>query len=519
MKIEQSQSTSSAETAHGPQRRPMVLSSEQFSYLRDVLSNYSGIYFDSTRQRLLENGLIQRLQVNKEHLEVYLRRLPHDPKELHQLSELVLNHETFFFRNMPHIRALRDVLLPEIHQRKPAGEPLRIWSAGCSTGEEAYSLAITALETLDTTSRPIEIWASDLSRAALRKARAGAYRGRAIGNLPPELRDRYMHQQGNYYVVNDDVRNLVKFEVMNLLDPFPDWAQNIDIIFCQNVTIYFQLETCRQLIGRFYNSLPEGGLLFLGFSETLWNVFDRLQSREVSGAYVYYKEEQKSKPASKVIRRSPASPGEQKPTQQPVRTARTSSAPSETNKPKPSVRRPPAVQKLPAQTEPLEEEQRLQQGRDLLEQGKSQEALALLEAIPHQSGLASQALTLIAQIYADRGELDTAIAHLQRAIQLDSLHEQAYYLLGIIHSRQEQWLLAAQQLERARYLQPDMALISFHLAEAYRNLGRVTLAAREYRNTLLKLDGQPPGTLMNGVAVAWLRDSCQRQLELLLQVP
>src|SRR5205085_12278293 len=82
----------------------------------------------------------------------------------------------------------------------------------------------------------------------------------------------------------------VRFEPLNLLDPFPRYASNVDIIFCQNVTIYFQLKTCQELIARFYDCLPAGGLLCLGFSETLWNIFDRFHSREVAGAYVYYKE-------------------------------------------------------------------------------------------------------------------------------------------------------------------------------------------------------------------------------------
>jgi len=126
------------------------LSHDQFGRLRDLVAGYSGVYLDSARQRVLEAGLAQRLQATGDDLASYERQLqlPGGRDELRQFAELVLNHETFFFRNMSHMRALREVLLPEIHRSKPAGAPLRIWSAGCATGEEAYSLAITALETL-----------------------------------------------------------------------------------------------------------------------------------------------------------------------------------------------------------------------------------------------------------------------------------------------------------------------------------------------------------------------------------
>jgi|HigsolmetaAR201D_1030396.scaffolds.fasta_scaffold07059_3 chemotaxis protein methyltransferase CheR len=527
MKQDEPQSTSTQPTIGGLHRRPMLLTSEQFSQMRDLLAQFSGVYLDSARQRVLEQGVMQRLQATNTDLESYTRLLQNSTTELHQLAELVVNHETFFFRNMPHIQALRDVLLPELHQRKPVGETLRIWSAGCSTGEEAYSLAILVLETLSRPfTRPVEIIATDLSEAALRKARAGVYRGRALGNLPADLLARYFQRQGDSYVVNDRVRSLVRFETLNLLEAFPPYVQKSDIIFCQNVTIYFQLETCRKLIERFYECLPENGLLFLGFSETLWNVFDRLRSREVAGSYVYYKESKKDaqkretrqararaleKQASRVNTATPtkttgssvAGKGEQKPRSRSSRTEY----------------REAYERSASHQAQLAADRAALQRGRELLEVGQATEALEALSQVSPQSIYACAALTLTARAHADRGELDTAVAELHRALEIDSLNEEAYSLLGLIYSRQEQWLSAAHQFERARYLRPDLALISFYLAEAYRNLGRLNLAAREYRNTLQKLDGRPPGALIDGVAIGWLRETCQRHLEYLPQVP
>lgn len=501
--------TYAPDTAAAPAPAPLSLASEQFARLRDLLAAYSGVYLDTARQRVLEQGLSRRLQATGEDLVGYERRIiaPGGRDELRRLAELVLNHETVFFRNAPHVQALRNVVLPELHRRKPHGAPIRIWSAGCATGEEAYSLAIIALETLGRPlSRPVEIWATDLSEPALQKARQGVYRGRALQNVPDDLLRRYFQPSGDGYAVGEAVRTLVRFEALNLLDPFPQEARGIDIIFCQNVTIYFQLDTCRALIARFYESLPEGGLLFLGFSETLWNVFDRFHSREVHGAYVYYKQALEAAPNSD---RSP----EPRTTIVPVRpqSASRRGRPLTVTTDRPKVFHDRVRRK---QTDV----EALSRGRMLLEQGEIDRAFETLRHIPPQSDHASQALTLIARAHADRGDLELAAAEVQRAIAIDVLNDEAYLLLGVIYGRQGQWAEAIRQLERARYLSAESPLISFHLAEAYRQGGQPRKAAQEYRNTLRKLDRHPPGAVLDGVAIGWLRESCQRQIEYMPQL-
>jgi chemotaxis protein methyltransferase CheR len=498
------------------------LAPEQFGRLRDLLADYSGVYLDSARQRVLEVGLAQRLQATGDELAGYERRLSGvgARDELRQLAELVLNHETFFFRNVPHLRALREVLLPDLHRRKPASAPIRIWSAGCATGEEPYSLAITALETLGSPlPRPIEIWATDLSDPALRRASSGVYRGRALGNLPADLLARYFRPQADGYAVGDQLRSIVRFEPLNLLEAFPDSARGVDLIFCQNVTIYFQLDTCRKLMSRFYDCLPEGGLLFLGFSETLWNVFDRFRSREVAGAYVYYKESEKLPPAKPpkpaATRRPQPAPADCGTSTKPL--AASSSKGGSNARPRVSAydKRSLHDQTNLDHSHAQADEAALRKARELLERGQGAEALEALRRISPQSEWARPALTLAARVHADRGDLDLAVAEIHRALELDVLNEEAHFLLGVIYSRQQQWQPAVKQFERARYLSPESALASFYLAEAYRNLGRAAPAAREYRNTLQQLDGRPPGELLDGVAVGWLRETCRRQLEYL----
>lgn len=491
----------------------VLLTSEQFNRFRDLLASYGGVFLDAAQRRVLEQGLAKRLSLSGGDLENYEQLLcsPAGRPELQRLIELVLNHETFFFRNGPHLRALREVLLQEMHQRKPNGLPIRIWSAGCASGEEVYSLAIVALETLGRPLvRPVEIIGTDLSETALQRARTGFYRGRALNNVPAEILERYFTPQNDGFLVNDTLRSLVRFVPLNLLEPFPDLVQRVDAIFCQNVTIYFQDATRRALIERFYTCLPPGGMLFLGFSETLWNVFDGFHSREVSGAYVYYKESlvQRAVPQSRNQLKSlgeapPRAAGRARAVQ--ARVPR-SAKPAERQEP------PKAV------SVPATDERTLHVGRELIDRGQTHEALDTLRRIPPQSPLATQAMNLAARAHADRGDLELAAAEVRRVLEIDTLNDEAYLLLGVIYSRQQQWQLAVQQLERARYLKPEAALVSFYLAAAYHQLGRGEPAAREYRSALWKLRSHPPDELLDGVAVGWLRETCQRQLATVLQM-
>jgi chemotaxis protein methyltransferase CheR len=496
-------------TVIAPQRPPSItLTPEQFERLRDTLAAYGGVYLDAAQQRVLEAGLARRLAATGDDLERYQRRvtMAGGREELRRLAEQVLNHETFFFRNQPHLRALREVLLPEIHRRKPAGEPIRLWSAGCATGEEPYSLAIAAFEALGHTGRTFEVYGTDLSETALAKARAGIYRGRSLNNVAPQLLERFFRPHEDGYQVSETLRGVVQFAQLNLLEPFPEFVRGCDAIFCQNVTIYFRAEARRELIGRFYEWLPPGGLLFLGFSETLWNVFDHFRARQVAGAYVYCKEPSDAarrpegiRPAADRRRPTPALAGKRQ-----VAAER------------------PQVSAGVAGNHAVRAEQQSDAGilassHALLDEGRVAEALELLRGISPKSPLAAEALTLVAHAHADRGNLEQAVAEVRRALEIEALNDEAYLLLGVIYGRQGEWLAAARELERARYLQPEAPLVSFHLADAYRHTGRAELAAREYRSALRKLAHHPPDRLLGGVAVSWLRETCERQLENLLQ--
>ncbi|HEY1013158.1 MAG TPA: CheR family methyltransferase, partial [Herpetosiphonaceae bacterium] len=275
------------------------LSSQQWTIIRDCLAARCGLYLDDSRQNQGLGMAQKRIKVLGLTAAAYtaLVQTSAGATELRELAEQLANHETQFFRNPAHFRLLQSQILPELHRLRPPMRSLRIWSAGCATGEEPYGIAITALETLGhPLERPVRIWGTDLSGAALDRARAGVYRGRSLANLHPTQR-RWFGEHGAGLQVGTTAQSLVQFEQHNLLDPFPGWAMDLDIVFCQNVTIYFQLATCKELIARIYDAMAEGGYLFLGFSETLWGIFDRFETVECEGAFLYRKNSRLAAPS------------------------------------------------------------------------------------------------------------------------------------------------------------------------------------------------------------------------------
>lgn len=477
------------------------LTTAQFHTLASRIAEYSGFTLDGGRHRSLESALAVRMEaLDIAETRTYLQQL--DAGELHRLTELVVNHETQFFRTPAHHRALRAQILPGLHENKPPTLPLRCWSAGCATGEEPYSLAITMLDVLgEPLPRPVEIYATDISMQALAKAQLGQYRGRTLTNVSPDQLRRRFEAERDWYTVAPDVRTLVRFEQHNLHAALPAWARNLDIISCQNVTIYFSVEVCRALMQRFYDVLAPGGYLFLGYSETLWRIFDRFETVEVAGAFVY------RKPAPRVIVPKARVPAQRRGTRElraPLLPRRPQRPAAQSTPAAPTSRTPlvaPAAEAL------------LEQGQAYFRAGALDDALTTLGQIKPDHTCYPQALAIIARIHADRGAWEQAIAEARRAIDLDVLTLDAHLLLGMLAANQDRWTEAVAHLERVRYIDPHAPLPSFHLANAYRGQGRHDLADREYRSALRKLARHDPTTVLDGVTVAWLRETCQRYLQ------
>jgi chemotaxis protein methyltransferase CheR len=195
-------------------------------------------------------------------------------EELVRMIDSISTNLTFFFREESHFSQMCNILpsMCEMVAKEHKRPRLRIWSAGCSTGEEPYSLAITALECLGNQSADVKILATDISTIVLKTAANGMYTEDKTKNIPPALLKKYF-QRGTgkmmgYNRVNQSIRDMVSFKRFNLMD-VPPVSAVFDVIFCRNVMIYFDKVTQQTLINNFYNRLAKGGYFFIGHSESL----------------------------------------------------------------------------------------------------------------------------------------------------------------------------------------------------------------------------------------------------------
>ena len=270
------------------------LPDDVFRLLRDFIHGYCGMYFDDGSKFLLERRLSRRLEQRQlKNFEEYYHFLKYDRKRDEELAILVDNlttNETYFFRENQQLRAFAEEILPELRQNSGERKSLRIWSAGCSTGEEPYTIAILLLESGDWwRDWQVEIMGSDINQRVLHTARKGLYKKSAHRVTPPEMLQKYFIEEAKGdYRIHDRVRELVSFSYVNLLDPFKtSLIHDMDIIFCRNVIIYFDKEAKKKVIGTFYDKLKEGGYLLLGHSESLINISNAFVLRTLKNDMVY----------------------------------------------------------------------------------------------------------------------------------------------------------------------------------------------------------------------------------------
>lgn len=257
------------------------LHESQFERIRAVLHRTAGIELRKNQMGFVRNRLVQRLvTLGFRSFRQYLRYLERDlsGRELAAMVETLTTNNTRFFREPQHFEYLRREVLPALENRTGR---IRFWSAGCASGEEPFSLAIEIREGLsDVGRRDLRILATDLSSHMLARAKVGVYPQEAVQPVPPHRRQRYftrVHVGGEVaYRVNRDVRTMVRFARLNLLDRWP-MKGPFDVIFCRNVMMYFDRTTKEKLVSRFWEYLADDGLLFVGHSESLAGMAHRFR--------------------------------------------------------------------------------------------------------------------------------------------------------------------------------------------------------------------------------------------------
>jgi chemotaxis protein methyltransferase CheR len=277
------------------EEQTIPLPDDVFRLLRDFVHGYCGIYFDDGSKFLLERRLSRRLEQRRlKSFAEYYHFLRYDRKREEELAILIDNlttNETYFFRENAQLKAFTEEILPGLRQARPDRKVLRIWSAGCSTGEEPYTIAMLLLESGDWwRDWQVEILGSDINQRVLHTARKGVYKKGAHRTTSPEMLAKYFIEEKGDYRITDTVKELVSFSSVNLLDPYKtSLISNMDVIFCRNVIIYFDKEAKKKVIESFYHKLREGGYLLLGHSESLINISNAFELRTLKNDMVYQK--------------------------------------------------------------------------------------------------------------------------------------------------------------------------------------------------------------------------------------
>jgi len=270
------------------------LPDDVFRQLRDQIYKRTGMYFNDSSKYLLQKRLSPRArELNFESFQKYFYFLQYDPRadaEFDHIYDLVTTNETYFFREPAQLTAFIDEIIPDILAKKSM-KKVRIWSAGCSSGEEPYSIAMLLSEAGFYQNATFEIFASDINQQVLAKARKGQYRESAFRATTPELRDRYFNREADgSWRIKDEVRNRVQFGRLNLYDEARvSLLGNLDIVFCRNVIIYFDDQSKRVVVNNFYNRLIDGGYLLLGHSESLISLSTQFKLRHLRNDMVYQK--------------------------------------------------------------------------------------------------------------------------------------------------------------------------------------------------------------------------------------
>jgi len=266
-----------------------ALSEHELSEIRMLIEERTGICFDESRERFFSTRV-------REHLRAkglargtdLLRSMRKSNVEYEALLERLLTQETSFFRYPGVYEAFEKRVLPELHVKKFWKNPrtLRIWSAGCSTGEEPYSIAITIGDSLSfADSWNVEILATDVGRHALKHAERGVYSGRSIASVTEKQLANHFSAMEKGQQVKPRLRKMVSFAQMNLASPV--YLGRMDAIFCMNVLIYFSEERRRALVQRFYETLEPGGYLFLGHSESISKMPVKFQAIVLNDCILY----------------------------------------------------------------------------------------------------------------------------------------------------------------------------------------------------------------------------------------
>lgn len=444
-----------------------ILADPEYLALKNHILGHTGLDYYLDKDEDLASRIARRLAAGRiESVRAYLSRLDdprHGGAEWDALVGELTIGETYFFRQREHFHFLRDRIFPDLFERNQSTRTIRIWSAGCATGAEPYSISMVLK--LDLADRAagwnISIVGTDINVDFLARARAARYDTWSFRETPEEIKRRCFRRDGRQWVLRPEFRQGVSFEYHNLASGHASpGGLRYDIIVCRNVTIYFGRDMIRRVVGNFHDALPEGGWLLVGHAEPNAEVFSRFTALCEGGTTAYRK-----LPPSAIVPEIAA----------PLPLPAVARRPSPVRRPAPPPPPSPAV---------------------------CRPALAVHDA----------------RAMADRGEWNPAAALCRRLIAQNSLDAAAHFTLGLILEHTGAAAEAERSLRRAIYLNRGFALAHYHLGITLQQ-GSPAQARRSFENVLRLLHGHPAEEVVehgDGITVAELGDLAKMHLEVLV---
>lgn len=511
----------------------VTLTPAEIETFRGLVLQRLGLAFDETKVDQLADVLRGRIAAHG-HTggEPYLGRLARTgaaAEEWRLLAERLTVTETYFFRYWDHFRAFAEIVLPE--RLSAGGHEVRILSAGCASGEEAYSLAILVRDRLDQLAEAprIRITAIDINGAMIRKALRGHYSSWSLRDTPRELSDRNFRADGREFVLNEAVRSMVTFEERNLVEPDPVfWApMRFDVVFCRNVTMYFATDVARLVVDRIARSLVPGGYLFLGHAETLRGLSDAFHLRHTHGAFYYQRPSACEHRATHDFDdRMPVSPVLQSATaalpsadtswvdailhaSERIAALARAQAPDRM----PSVAPPTAP--LAPSAAPAPRARGLGAVVDLLMRERFDDAFTALNSVSEESTGDPDAQLLRAVIMTNRGDFDGVRRTCQRILAIDEFNAGAHYLLALCHEHDGDRREAMEHDRTSAYLDPAFAMPRFHLGLLAKRRGDLAGARGELERALALFPREDSSRILffgGGFSREALMELCRREI-------
>jgi chemotaxis protein methyltransferase CheR len=466
----------------------------------ELIERRLGLHFDSSSLKELGSILRARMRhLRCSGFDSYLSHLKAGEsmhRELRALAAMLTIGETYFFRSPEQFTVFSEVALPRLLRRQPSRQ-LRILSAGCATGEEPYTLAMTLRELGVSAPPQVSILGLDLNPESIEKARRGSYSAWSMRATPPDCVEKYFRRDRDQFVLDKNVRAMVRFEERNLaLEDLSFWRpQSFDVIFCRNVTMYLSARALAELIARFARVLTPDGFLFLSHTEPLRGISQAFHVEHAGGAFYYtLREANGTTHHSAPVAARPSSvsrtvaPVARDLTMQPRDNAQTGAQ-------RPSLSLSAAFMKAE----------------------RFDEALATLEAMAPADRTDPDVLLLTAMIQMERGQLDEAARLCKSLLALDDLNAAAHYLTALCHEQGGRRAAAIDSYHVGVYLDRAFAMPHLRLGLMFRREGDLGGARRELQNASTLLAQEDPARVLlfgGGFSRSTLIELCASELRL-----